>query len=277
MDNCSNTDLVRLVSGKRLGSAWTRLLINRANLHTDIENECLFGEWALFSLHQINRRYTRVCVWRPQLRSYCRSTEPCRHRKPPRNHKPWLIAMSALRPWMPTLMSSLECKLKSPISKVVPLSNMSTSRLRMLMTINRWCTWCHLRLSATVISCVPLLRSGLMDIYLPTRKYMGQAWYRGHPQTPSISPVQSITTVIPPLSPTLHLPRATAPQHGWIWALVSLQKATTISTATSSIAFACRTAPMCRKAWPLQSMRPTALQTVCFHTTATTVISGGIP
>lgn len=137
----------------------------------------------------------------------------------------------------------------------------------------------------TSLVCVFILIKSIFSIWnhfvFPTQQCM--LWmllyfrYRGHPQTPSISPVQSITTVIPPLSPTLHLPRATAPQHGWIWALVSLQKATTISTATSSIAFACRTAPMCRKAWPLQSMRPTALQTVCFHTTATTVISGGIP
>lgn len=100
--------------------------------------------------------------------------------------------------------------------------------------------------------------------------------YRGHPQTPSISPVQSTTTVTLPLSPTLHLPRATAPRHGWIWAPVSLQKITTISIATFSIVFVCRTGPMRRKAWQLRSMRPTAHQTVCFHI-ATTVISEGIP
>jgi len=100
--------------------------------------------------------------------------------------------------------------------------------------------------------------------------------YPGHPQTPSISPVQSTTTVTLPLSPTLHLPLVTAPRHEWIWAPVSLQKITTISTATFSIVFACRTGPMCMKACQLRSMRPTALQTVCFHIT-TTVISEGTP
>lgn len=76
----------------------------------------------------------------------------------------------------PTLMS-LECKLKSLISRHVPLPKMSTSLWRMLMIINRWCTWCHLRLSAAVISCVPPLRSGLMDMYLLTRTSMVLAWY----------------------------------------------------------------------------------------------------
>ncbi len=99
--------------------------------------------------------------------------------------------------------------------------------------------------------------------------------FPGHPQTPSISPAPSTTTVTLPLSPTLHLLRATTPQHGWIWAPVSLQKITTISIATCSIAFVCRTGPMYRKAWQPQSLRPTAHQTVCIHM-ATTAISEGI-
>jgi len=77
----------------------------------------------------------------------------------------------------PTLMSSLECKLQSPISRHVPLPKMSTFRWIMLMIINRWYTRCHLRLTAAVISCVPLLRSGLMDICLLIRTSMVLAWY----------------------------------------------------------------------------------------------------
>lgn len=174
----------------------------------------------------------------------------------------------------PNSMYSLEGKLQIPISRHIHLLKMSTSRWRTLMIINRQWIWCHLRLSTT-ISCVPLLRSGLMDIYIQIRIFMALAWFQDHHQTPSIYPAQSITTVTLPLSLTPHLPRVTALRHEWIWTPVSLQKIITTSIATYSIASVCHIGPICRMAWRPQSTHPMAHQTVSFHM-PTTAISEGI-
>lgn len=81
-----------------------------------------------------------------------------------------------------------------------------------------------------------------------------------HQHTRLVFPVQLIITATlhPNLTPR---PRhATAPQHTWTWAPALLQKTTTTSIAPCSIAFACRTGPVCR-------MVPCMLQTTQLLTT----------